>query len=93
MHVGSVIRDLREAQGITQDELSREIGIARTYLTRIENGKQSPGMDFIRSASRALDVPVALLFCADDEGGDVAEDLRKILVHVLKAKRLAGGHP
>lgn len=38
--VGERIRDERKRQNITQDELAREIGLTRTSITNVENGRQ-----------------------------------------------------
>jgi transcriptional regulator with XRE-family HTH domain len=38
--VGERIRDERKRQNITQDELAKEIGLTRTSITNVENGRQ-----------------------------------------------------
>lgn len=39
--VGQRIRQLRISQGISQEKLALEIGLDRTYITSVENGKRN----------------------------------------------------
>lgn len=63
------IRQIREAQGMTQDDL-----LARTDLNRkatlsdLENGKTNPVLSTLQSIAKALNVRLTDLF--DDEGDD-----------------------
>ena len=59
--IGSRIRRLREATGMTQAELSSRSGIARVTLVRVENGEQSPRYETLVALSRALGRPLAEL--------------------------------
>ena len=88
MHTGKIIRLLRGAKGWSQKDLSDRVNVARTYLAQVESGKRTPGLVLLRDAARELDVPVALLL-VDDSGPDrhVNEELRKLLTHVLEARR------
>ncbi len=38
---GLTIRNARESAGLTQEDLSNRVGINRTYLSNIENGRRS----------------------------------------------------
>lgn len=42
MTTGEKIRELRKAQGLTQEELAQKIGIKRGTLAQYEAGKRSP---------------------------------------------------
>ena len=59
--IGSRIRGLREAAGMTQAELSSRSGIGRVTLVRIENGEQSPRYETLIALSRSLGLPLAEL--------------------------------
>ena len=59
--IGNRIRGLREAAGMTQEELSSNAGIGRVTLVRIENGEQSPRYETLIAVSRALGRPLAEL--------------------------------
>jgi putative transcriptional regulator len=51
---------------ITQQELADKIGIGRTYLSDIENGKNEPGGKLMLKISEALGLPVEEIFFIDD---------------------------
>jgi DNA-binding XRE family transcriptional regulator len=63
--IGSRIRRLREAAGMTQEELSSSAGIGRVTLVRIEKGEQSPRYETLVALSRALGLPQGELLLAD----------------------------
>ena len=54
--VGSVIRRLREAKGMTQELLSGFAGIARSHLSMIETGAKNPNFETIWRIAEALDM-------------------------------------
>lgn len=49
MNLGKVIRQLREKNGWSQDELAFKIGTAAANLSRIENDKHGPSSDLLNS--------------------------------------------
>lgn len=51
---GGVIRDLRLARGLTQEELAQRAGIHPTYLGGIERGERNVGLENILKIARAL---------------------------------------
>lgn len=59
--LGSRIRQLREAAGMTQGELAAAAGIGRVTLVRIENGEQSPRYETLAALARAIGRPMAEL--------------------------------
>ena len=87
MHPGRVIQLLRRAEGWSQRDLSKRIGVARTYLAQVESGKREPGLVLLRDAALQLQVPVALLL-ANEAGPeeDINNELRELLAHVLDAR-------
>lgn len=42
MKFGQMMRQARESRNITGEELSSILGVARTYVSNLENGKQTP---------------------------------------------------
>nr|MDT0663478.1 helix-turn-helix transcriptional regulator [Micromonospora sp. DSM 115978] len=62
---GQRVRDLREAQGVSQEHLADLAGIHRTYLSSLERGQRNVGLDNILALARALGVPAARLFEGD----------------------------
>ena len=59
---GQRIRELRQAAGMTQDDLSERCGLFRTYMSRIETGKANPTLSMIHALAGSLGVPVTALF-------------------------------
>lgn len=58
-HVGEAIRQAREAQSLTQEELGARMGVQRSQVCRIESGKSITLASMMR-AFRAMGVQVAL---------------------------------
>lgn len=54
------LKQLREAKGLTMQELSEKLGITRQYYQMIESGERQRKMDIpiITGISKALSVPV-----------------------------------
>ena len=57
--VGATIRKLREAKGITQDQLAGAVGMMRSNISRIEAAKHRPTLETLERIAKALKVPVA----------------------------------
>lgn len=60
--VTNSIRSHREAQGITQAELARRIGVTRQTLLAIEGGKYSPTLELAFQIAREFSVPLESVF-------------------------------
>ena len=56
---GQVIRELREKQGLSQEELSFAANRHRTYVSLIERGRNSPSMRTLWVLADALGVEPA----------------------------------
>jgi transcriptional regulator with XRE-family HTH domain len=48
------IREWRKHRGLTQEQLAERIGIARSYLTKIERGTRRYDQPFLEAAAEAL---------------------------------------
>jgi len=60
--VGSNVRALRIAKGLTQEELAFEADLDLTYVGGIERGKRNPSLMVMVNLAEALGVtPIALL--------------------------------
>ena len=57
--VGATIRKLREAKGMTQEELAGASGMIRSNISRIEAAKHRPTLDTMERIAKALKVSVA----------------------------------
>jgi transcriptional regulator with XRE-family HTH domain len=59
---GQRVRALREARGLSQEQLAELAGVHRTYLSSLERGERNVGLDNIHAIAQALGVPTAELF-------------------------------
>jgi transcriptional regulator with XRE-family HTH domain len=57
IYIGKVIRPLREAKGMTQEELANEINLDRSYLSEIERNLKAPSLYTIFKLTKGLDMP------------------------------------
>jgi transcriptional regulator with XRE-family HTH domain len=48
------IKEWRKYRGLTQEQLAERIGIARSYLTKIERGSRRYDQPFLEAAAEAL---------------------------------------
>jgi len=54
--VGANIRRLREAKGLTQEQLAGEADIAMRHLGRIERGEDNPAVEMLGKLAEVLGV-------------------------------------
>jgi DNA-binding XRE family transcriptional regulator len=52
---------------LTQDQLAKQIGVARITISSWENGDNSPRIQYIRRLSKALEVTVSDVYEAIEE--------------------------
>ncbi len=57
--LGQRIRHYRTSAGLTLDQLGKEVGIAGSQLSLMENGRREPRLSLLQSISAALGVEVA----------------------------------
>lgn len=60
--LGRKIRDLRLERGLTLEEVSREAKVARSTLSKIENGVMSPTFDILQKLAAGLSLDIGMLF-------------------------------
>jgi transcriptional regulator with XRE-family HTH domain len=60
--VGSNLRRLRIARGLTQEALGFAADCEPSYVGRLERGAENPTVDLLASLARALDSPIGALF-------------------------------
>jgi len=51
---GAILRDLRTAQGLSQEELAFRAGMSVPYLSDLERGRSSPSLAMVVDLARAL---------------------------------------
>lgn len=60
--LGIKIRGLRRAGGWTLEDLARSIGLSKSAISQIENGRTEPSLQTLRRLAAALKIPLAKLF-------------------------------
>lgn len=63
--LGLRIRELRNAQHMSQEELAFKAGISPAHLGQIERATKTPTVDTVGKIAAALDIPIAALFTMD----------------------------
>jgi transcriptional regulator with XRE-family HTH domain len=62
MDIGNRLRELREANGLSQSDVEARTGLLRTYISHIENGHSTPSLEVLEKWAAALDVELYQLF-------------------------------
>lgn len=69
--LGARLRYLREARGWSQEKVGVEVGLdessARARISRYELGVHEPPIATARMLAKVLNVPLAYLYCEDDQ--------------------------
>ena len=53
---GKVLREIRKAKGLTQEQLGFEADLRRTFVSLLELGQQQPTLATILKLSKALEI-------------------------------------
>lgn len=75
LDLGARVRDLRKARGWTLEQAARQAGLARSTLSKIENGQMSPTWEALKKLAVGLRISVPQLFTpprSDQIGGRMA---------------------
>ena len=60
--IGSMLQAKREAEGWTQEDLSKRAKVARSYVAKLEAGhSKNPSLAVLQRLAKALGVPVTAL--------------------------------
>lgn len=95
---GEHVRNLRKAQGLSQEEVAERAELHYTYIGGVERGERNLSLKSIERIASALKVDMKDLFVfyppkkADIEGHDLISDINRLLltkdVNVLKLIRV-----
>lgn len=64
LDLGVRVRDLRKARNWTLEQAANQAGLARSTLSKIENGQMSPTYDAVKKLAVGLEISVPQLFTA-----------------------------
>lgn len=59
--LGSAIKNARESRGMTQDELSKAVGISRSSVAMYEKDQREPQINVLKRLSEVLAIPLDIL--------------------------------
>jgi len=59
---GKRVRNLRTSAGFSQDKFALAIGMDRTYLASVENGKRNISIENISKIAKGLNITLKELF-------------------------------
>jgi transcriptional regulator with XRE-family HTH domain len=80
--LGARLRQRREELGWSQEKVGVAIGIdessSRTRISRYESGIHEPPVAIALLLAKALDVPLAYLYCDDDQVADLLLRLHQL---------------
>jgi len=62
------IRRLRVAQQVSQEKFAVDAGIDRTYVSRLERGRENPSVNVLEQIANALGVGIESLFIEPPHG-------------------------
>lgn len=62
LNLGNRVRELRKARGWTLEKAATQAGLARSTLSKIENGQMSPTYDALKKLALGLAISVPQLF-------------------------------
>lgn len=75
MSIGSRIKALRKARGLTQKELASLANISRSYLSDVECDRYNPSIDMLRMIAGALHVDLSLLVADQEVSSELSPDM------------------
>lgn len=61
MEIKDILKNLREARGMTQEQLAERVMVTRQAISRWENGETQPNTDTLRLLSKTFDVSINTL--------------------------------
>ena len=62
MDIGKRLRELREANGLSQGDIEDRTGYLRIYVSNVETGHRTPSLKVLEKWAKALDVDLYQLF-------------------------------
>lgn len=60
---------LRVLRGLTQEQLAERVGTQQSSISRLENGKQTPSLAFLKRVAKSLDARLEIVLRPIDDVG------------------------
>lgn len=67
MSFGKILKNLRQENDLTQEELAKKINTARSNIANYENDKNMPSIDILEKISKFFDVSIDYLLGKTDK--------------------------
>jgi len=67
MVIGQRLREIREAKNLSQGDIAEGAGLVRPYISRVENGHTTPGLETLQKWARALGMPLYQILYEGEE--------------------------
>ena len=85
LHISQKIREIRQAQGMTVEQLASRSGVSKGFISQVENFRTTPSLKVLQRIADALGVDMSGLFqsgdaapacsyCHLDEGEELVRD-------------------
>lgn len=71
------LRKLRTGRGLSQEALAVDAGVDRTYVSRVERGRENPTVGVIERFALSLSVDLTEFFIRPAEGEELPPVLKK----------------
>ena len=78
---GQIIKDARQAAGLTQDDLAEQSGVTTRYIMAIENENRQPSMKVLFTLIRALKISADTIFYPEIQHADKKKEH---LIHMIQ---------
>jgi transcriptional regulator with XRE-family HTH domain len=78
MNLGNTIATIRKKKGLKQFELAQLCKITQSYLSNIEKGNKEPHLSILKEISKALGVPLPVIFFISMTEEDVSIDKKEL---------------
>ena len=62
----NIVKQLRKASGLRQEDLAKQLGVSRQTIIAIENDKYKPTLELAMKISRLLELHVDEIFFLED---------------------------
>lgn len=78
---GQIIKDARQAAGLTQDDLAEQSGVTTWYIMAIENENRQPSMKVLFKLIRTLKISADTIFYP---GIQYTDKKKEHLIHMIQ---------
>ena len=90
MEIGSVIREKRTAQGLTQEQVATALGVSAPAVSKWERGESFPEITLLPALARLLGTDLNGLLSFQQEMG--REEIAAFLGRLVQAAEILGIH-